>query len=257
MRSLSISTQLIQFGNKTLFPCNGEETEQSMSTHNNRNQSAKFYSFTAKQSICVGICASITSLSHANLIPFSDDFNSENGGIGSVLRYTGFAQWDITSGNVDLIIDGHGNPPTPQLFGDGMFLDMVGTDTHNGEITTKDSFDFEPGITYTLKFDLSGNPRAGAANQESVSVAVGTIYQEIFSLNASDPWQTITRSFTVGTTTSEKLSFSGTGTAMNLGMLLDNVNLVPEPGTFAITAIGFFLLALTRKCPPFSSKHLS
>jgi len=174
-------------------------------------------------------------------IPFFDDFNTENGGGGSAIDYDNFANWDVTSGSVDVVINGHGGT----LFGDGLFVDMVGLGTI-GEITTKDEFPLTPGIEYRLKFDLSGNQRAAATDVVTVSVGGGSVFLEPFSLSASAPWETIVRTFTVLTPTNAKISFSGSGSVSNQGMLLDNVNLVPESETLVYLVFGICLLGIQR-----------
>ena len=159
-----------------------------------------------------------------------------------MIDYDNFANWNVTAGSVDIIINGHGGT----LFGDGMFVDMIGLG-NNGEITTKDAFPLEPGVDYTLKFDLSGNQRASSTDFVTVSVGGGAVFQETFSLDTSDPWETVVRNFTVPAPTNAKIAISGTGNLLNAGMLLDNVNLVPEAETISYLVLGIALTAIRRK----------
>jgi len=166
------------------------------------------------------------SVSHGGPLPFADDFNQENGGAGSFIDYHGFLHWDVTSGSVDVIINGHGGT----LFGDGMFVDTVGIGS-NGKITTKSPCTFNPGTVYRLTFDASGNQRASASDTITVTVGNGSILQEVFSLSWNAPWQTFAVDFSVSTSTNATISFTGTGSKSNQGMMLDNINLSVAPNS--------------------------
>lgn len=73
------------------------------------------------------------------------------------LNYTGFKNWNVDFGTVDLI----GNGFFDLLPGNGLYIDMAGSSPiFPGQITTKQSFTFQPNITYRLSFDLAGNQRA-------------------------------------------------------------------------------------------------
>ena len=169
-----------------------------------------------------------------------DNFNSENNGVG-VLNYTGFANWIVTGGSVDLIGNGYFDFQP----GYGLYVDMDGSTGNAGLMT---SVAILPGGDYTLSFDLAGNHRPEYADNETVSVkvALGAVFSENISLFYYDDFQTFTRTFTVPTsTTTAALSFEGIG-GDNVGMLLDNVKLyessqtppvVPEPATIVIWSL--------------------
>ena len=71
----------------------------------------------------------LTAPASASIIP--DQFNSENGGVGT-LNYSGFADFTVTSGSVDLIGAGfYDNFP-----GNGLYVDMAGTTGQFGALTT-------------------------------------------------------------------------------------------------------------------------
>ena len=173
------------------------------------------------------VCSSCLTDTHAGIFPFLDDFNQENGGAGTIIDYQGFANWDVTSGSVDLKIDGHGSPPF-QIFGDGMFVDTVGVGFAE-EITSKPAFNFVPGTIYSLTFYMSGNQRASSSDLVTVTVGDGSIFQESISLTWGAPWQEFTREFTINVATNAKVCFLGTGSLVNQGMLLDDIELSAAP----------------------------
>jgi hypothetical protein len=164
---------------------------------------------------------------------FYDDFNTEHGGVG-VLNYANFNKWTVSDGTVDLIGNGFydfglsGN-------GHGLFVDMDGS-TGNAGTMMSTTLNLNPG-TYTLSFDLAGNHRNSSTEKVNVSVVLGSLFSESFSLSQNAPFTTFTRSFNVLTTGSYKLKFEGVG-GDNIGMLLDNVSVVPIPATVLLGLIG-------------------
>lgn len=164
---------------------------------------------------------------------FSDNFNSENSG-AAALNYTSFANWDVTDGTVDLI----GNGYFDVYPGNGLFIDLDGSSSKAGVLTTKATFD--PG-QYFLKFALGGSTNS----TENVTVNFGS-YSELFTLAGSDPLAEITRIITLGA--ASKLSFSNAG-GDNVGAKLDNVSVasaataVPTPALLpGLIALGVGVL---------------
>ena len=175
------------------------------------------------------VCAFMSAPASADL--FSDDFNSESIGV----PYNSFANWDVSNGTVDLIGVGSSWNWFPAY---GRYVDMDGSTGDAGKMTTKTSFNFSPG-TYTLSFDLAGNQRPGYAPSDTVIVQVdmGTLFNNSYTLTTLDPFTTYTETFVVGAPTIAKLSFEGVG-GDNVGMLLDNVTLVPIPGAVVLGILG-------------------
>ena len=103
----------------------------------------------------------IVSLSVALLFPlsltqaaivFEDNFDAENGGVAdnTTLVYTSFANWNVVSGDVDVI----GNGFFDRYPGNGLYLDLDGVAADpGGRLESIQTFD--PG-TYELRLDLAG-----------------------------------------------------------------------------------------------------
>ena len=172
---------------------------------------------------------------------FYDDFDTENGG-NSQLNYSGFANWGVTVGTVDLIANGFAG-----LSGNGMFVDMDGSSGIAGVMRTNQIFNLTGGVEYTLSFRLSGNQRGGSQDLMNVNIAN---YTENFSEAPNSGWQVVTRNFTPAVDTASKLSFEHFG-GDNLGMLIDEVRLtvVPEPSSVLAIAAGLGLWIARRRRP--------
>jgi hypothetical protein len=174
---------------------------------------------------------------------FFDNFNSENGGVG-VLNYTGFANWTVTHGAVDLI----GNGFFDFYPGNGLYVDTEGSTDVGGTMVTDKSFNFVPGTTYTLSFDLGGDARGGTRSEIVTVGAGGSILDADISLGSSAPYQLFSFNFTVAAPTSSPLSFAA-GEDGDVGLILDNVGLsasspngVPDGGNTAMLAAGALLV---------------
>ncbi len=186
-----------------------------------------------------GVLGLSTSQPAAAVTLLSDNFNAENSANGGnqVLNYTGLANWNVTRGSIDLIGNGAYDP----LPGNGLYLDLDGSTVAAGKIESKTAYLFNSGDLVNLQFSLAGSQRG---DTNSVAVSLGSLYNEVFTLASSDPFTTISRSFTVGSTTIAGLIFDHAG-GDNRGLLLDNVVLsgnlataIPEPFTMIGTLIG-------------------
>ena len=136
-------------------------------------------------------------------------------------NFTGFANWTVTEGSVDLIgTDAAGTAFSDLLPGNGLYLDLDGTVGNAGRLESRATFTLAPG-DYELQFDLAGSQRSfGNANNE-VTVTLGD-FSETFTLSNSEPFSTISRTLIITDQTNAKLIFDHAGND-NVGLLLDNV----------------------------------
>jgi len=179
---------------------------------------------------------------------FVDDFNFENSG-DPLRNYTGFANWNVTRGTVDLIGDG----VTEDLFdaypGNGLYVDLDGSTFAAGRFESKTLFPLTA-PAYILQFDLGGTTQTG---DNEVTVSLGTVYSELFTLPnipgfGATPFTRITRVIQIATPTSGRIVFDHAG-GDNYGLILDNVSLtaVPEPSSFLLVAGSLLLLGALRR----------
>jgi hypothetical protein len=177
----------------------------------------------------------------------NDNFNTENGGVtgNSSLNYTGFANWDVTGGTVDLI----GNGFAEIASGNGISVDLNGS--VSGAISTKSSFTFTSGQSATLSFLYGTNNDGGTGTSNSAKVFLGG--QEIGTI-ASSPLNAFTPvTFNILNPTSGVLSFQSDNLGP-WGIAIDNVLLVsndatsvPEPSDFVGTAFAFGSVVLLKR----------
>lgn len=193
------------------------------------------------------VTATLFTLTANAGVIFEDNFDSEVPDVlvqsGSDTNYTSFTNWTVTSGTVDLVANGDfglscaGNT--------GKCVDLDGSSRNAGTFQST-ALTLDPG-TYTLSFDISGNQRGSADDTMLVTFGtLGDLFTESFTLAANSPWQTIVRSLTVTTQINDSLVFNHDGRD-NIGILLDNVSIVPEPGTLALLGLGLTGLLVGRR----------
>jgi len=167
---------------------------------------------------------------------FEDTFESENGRKGQ-LNYTGFKNWDVIQGSVDLIGRGFWD-----YFPDhGLHVDLDGTTGKAGTLSSKKIFRLEQG-SYRLEFDLAGNPLSGP---NTVTVRLGRVYNEVFTLGKKEPFRKITRNISVSTMEDTRLVFQHAG-GDDQGLFLDNIRLSRLTSQSTVTPRGYYDQAMDK-----------
>ncbi|MCW6509700.1 hypothetical protein [Lichenifustis flavocetrariae] len=175
---------------------------------------------------------------------FTDNFNNETPGTPSTLT-----NFNITAGSIDVIPSGGNFDFYP---GNGLYVDLDGTNTPGSPASTISSkMLFNPG-TYTVMFNLGGNDRGDGDKTTTVSLG-GTTQSYTLASNAGF----LTESFTAMVSGSASaLSFTEVGSSDNIGNILDNVSVsvssVPLPASApmfgaALLALAGFGYAAKRK----------
>lgn len=167
---------------------------------------------------------------------FFEDFNTGT----PATSYTGFANWTVSAGTVDLI----GNGYFDFYPGNGNYVDLNGSSGQTGALTS--NFLFAAG-TYTLSFVLGGSKGGDNGvdlpNVKTTLVTLGNFSQEI----TLEPLAGLTsQSFTFSTTGGNLIFASLAGGNPNVGNILDNVQVsaVPELSTWMMMLMGFGGLGL-------------
>ena len=179
----------------------------------------------------------------ADIVLFQDNFDSEHGGVG-ILNYNSFANWTVTDGTVDLI----GNGYYDFYPGNGLYVDLDGSTSNAGVLTSKTSFTFLPTTWYYLYFDLKGSARG---SDEVVTLAV-SFAQNSWTIRSDQVMKDWYLSFYSPNTYTTPITFFNAG-GDNIGAILDNVRLVqtgnqvPIPPAILLLGSGLVGLAAVRR----------
>ncbi|MEZ5892373.1 MAG: VPLPA-CTERM sorting domain-containing protein [Parvularculaceae bacterium] len=176
-----------------------------------------------------GAAAAAFSVSTAGAaVLFSENFDDEAATFGSELNFTGFDQFTVEDGSVDLISSGGFGISC--FGGTGGCVDLDGSTSANPtSLILSTAINFEPGVIYTLSFDLSGNQRV-AGQMDSARVEIAGIGSAVLGPFSGDtPFQHFSFDFDVDSMVLAGISFFVDGQSDNVGLILDNVLLTAEP----------------------------
>lgn len=195
------------------------------------------------------------SASSQSAVLLQDDFDGDSG--STVLNFNSLTNWTVSDGTIDYIRSG--GYGISCVGGTGGCLDMDGSTSDAGQITSSAIFPLTAGVTYTLTAQISGNQRGGASDSLTMGLIdpatdawlVSITLPSIDSGAAFSAVGVNSFSVTYFFNTSVRLSFSGIG-GDNIGPILDNVLFtdntqpvpVSEPGTALLAALGLLALAL-------------
>lgn len=161
---------------------------------------------------------------------FVDTFNDEPVAPG-VFSYTGFANWDVTAGAVDIV---DVNTPSgalsfPPLI-DGWAVDLISAGNQGlGRIQTKNIISLEPG-TYDLTFTLGGSHRSFSPS-DSARISLGSAFSEDFTLGFDSPMTKYTRTVVISQPITARFVVEATSNVGNdnAGILIDDISMVKRP----------------------------
>lgn len=163
---------------------------------------------------------------------FQPNFNSENGGNGQ-LNYTGFQNFSVSSGSVDLI----GNGFFDFNSNNNLYVDMAGSSGQYGALTTNGTFG--PGA-YEITLDVGGSIYAGTSDGVSVSWAGCGV--NCYSTGAIAGLTEKVLTFKVDLTSASAFTIADLGLSgnPNIGATLFGFNVVevPEPMSMALLGTG-------------------
>ncbi|MEM7555294.1 MAG: PEP-CTERM sorting domain-containing protein [Cyanobacteria bacterium P01_A01_bin.84] len=186
----------------------------------------------------------------AKNILLKDNFDTENYGQAET-DYSNLKNWNVTDGSVDLI----GNGTFDFRPGNGLYLDLDGSQYNAGKLESKGEYKFNAGEIIELSFDFLGRNDFDDSylKNDEVIVSLGSLFKETFSadalnLTSKGPTVSIKRNIKVESPTFAKLVFDHKGGDFG-GLLLDNVELsvipkdvqksVPEPASMlGLLAVG-------------------
>ena len=153
---------------------------------------------------------------------FEDDFDTDNP--ISVLNFDALINWTVSEGTIDYLRSGDFGISC--LGGAGGCLDMGGSSSDAGRITTKSVFTFDPGVAYAIDVTISGNQLGGASDSITVGLiddVTSTMVTAFFPpLPASAPFGTCTADFGTLSPGTWRLFVEGAG-GDNVGIILDDL----------------------------------
>lgn len=189
---------------------------------------------------------------HAGIL-FADNFDAD--GTASALNFTSLVNWTVSDGTIDYIRSG--GYGIACVGGGGGCLDMDGSTSNAGRITSKSIFTLSAGVTYTLGAMVSGNQR----NTGTDSIIFGFVDGDgsgpsvtYSGIAGTSPfaWRGFSYSFSTGPDRAYRLFIEGVGSD-NIGVIVDDVVFsdnraaVPEPATMLLCGLALVAMGVARR----------
>ena len=166
---------------------------------------------------------------------FSEDFSDEATANGSILNFTGFDQFSVADGTVDLISSG-GFGITCET---GGCVDLDGSNGNSGLFSAP--LNFIGGVTYRMSAWLSGNQRTGAVESVEFGVTNGAESTSVTVFNLSgDTFGQYSFDFGFASDTMGTLFFQDQGND-NVGAVLDRVEVTADMAAVPLPATAVLL----------------
>ena len=179
-------------------------------------------------------------------VVFYDDFEGDTPSANASL-----VNWDVTSGTIDVQ---EGVTPDSRREGagwtvsDGNIVDLDGSASNGGIITTKQSFQLSVG-EYLFSFRFSGS-NDSFQRDDIFDFGLDGVYDNTLNVPYQQTVSTFTTTITITQSTSTKIYFDQDAGADNFGVFIDAVRLeaVPEPSTaIAMCLLGVVGFAGNRR----------
>lgn len=176
---------------------------------------------------------------------FQDNFDTDNG--STVLNFNAFNNWTVSDGTVDYIRSGGFGITC--FGGSGGCVDLDGSTTNGGRMTSNSNFNLIASETYRIAVQVSGNQRTGPSDLLTVGM-LGAVSFGSAPFLAGDPFQEFAGTF--GGLAGAFPLFIETTSNDNIGVIIDNVTLtcltcgggtVPEPGSLALVGLAIVTAA--------------
>jgi hypothetical protein len=146
-----------------------------------------------------------------------ENFNTENAGLYK-LNYTGFVNWNVTSGSVDLVGTAPFDDFLPKT--QGLYVDLDGTTKAAGTLRSKQRFELKPGF-YRLEFKMAGTPRPNQP-PNTMRISVGEAFSETVTLQSYAHLKIFRRTFQVRSTQHANIMFEHAG-GDDYGNFIDDI----------------------------------
>ena len=165
-------------------------------------------------------------------------------GVDSFSTGTPGVTWDASVGSFDYVISG--NSGYQCVGGSGGCIELGGSGGFGGSpLTPPSTVQFTLNLaagTYSVSFDWS---RQLASSGFDFMIGNNTVAQ--FPVQAPTVWSTFSHSFTVASAGAVTFSFVTGALDKNVGSLIDNVSVVPEPATWAMLLAGGLTVGLVAR----------